>query len=357
MDYPRSNKLKYMEIYNSIKSNIENGTLAPNEKLPTESELEEHFHVSRITVVKALNLLESNGYIERKQGSGSFIQEIRNNHLDMITLIMPYKVTGREMEYIESIESTLKKNGYILNISISNGDYKKEMIILESILSRIKGVIIYPNRSDENIEFFYSLFNRNIPVVYIDKYPLNIPCSHVISDNYDGGYKIGTYMIEKGYAEFYVIMHDLLMFSTEMERYKGFIKAMWENKVDTEDVETVFVKPNIEDDRIDAIVADITKKAKSTANPIGIFICNDNLAHRIIKSFSLSKDKNCDNIIFAGFDDLEIESSFAPDITIKQFYYEIGKHASELLIQRINEGPFFNKGITVPVELRVKEKL
>lgn len=57
-------RLKEM-IYSDIEKGIE--------KLPTEQELCERFRVSRQTVRLSLSLLEEEGLIVKKQGSGSFI--------------------------------------------------------------------------------------------------------------------------------------------------------------------------------------------------------------------------------------------------------------------------------------------
>lgn len=61
------------EIYNQIKDNIESKKYSIGDKLPTEKELCELFNVSRQPVREALNRLKATGYIESKQGEGSFV--------------------------------------------------------------------------------------------------------------------------------------------------------------------------------------------------------------------------------------------------------------------------------------------
>jgi GntR family transcriptional regulator, transcriptional repressor for pyruvate dehydrogenase complex len=71
---PQSKKKAYQVIVDYIKENFFNGELKPGEKLPTERELANRFHVSRTSVREALRKLEIKGIIEIKQGSGSFIK-------------------------------------------------------------------------------------------------------------------------------------------------------------------------------------------------------------------------------------------------------------------------------------------
>ena len=67
---------KYIEIYNEIVSNIENGNLEVDSKLPSEAQLMDKYSVSRDTIRKSLNLLEQNGYIQKSKGKGSFVLDI-----------------------------------------------------------------------------------------------------------------------------------------------------------------------------------------------------------------------------------------------------------------------------------------
>lgn len=72
---------KYHTIRMSIQNSIKSGTLQAGDMIPTEKELIDTFNVSRITVRKALDLLENEGYIVRVQGKGTFVKD-RNEQLE-----------------------------------------------------------------------------------------------------------------------------------------------------------------------------------------------------------------------------------------------------------------------------------
>ena len=65
----------YKQLEKLILDKITNGTLTPGNKLPTENELSEQYHVSRVTVRKAFAALYSQGYLGKKSGKGTFIAE------------------------------------------------------------------------------------------------------------------------------------------------------------------------------------------------------------------------------------------------------------------------------------------
>lgn len=64
------------EVFLQMKEMIANGDWKPGDKIPSENELKELFHVSRVTIREALKKLASYSIIETRQGSGSFIRDV-----------------------------------------------------------------------------------------------------------------------------------------------------------------------------------------------------------------------------------------------------------------------------------------
>jgi len=65
----------YYQLKEALKQQIESGALKPHDRMPSERELEEAYHISRMTARRALAELEAEGYIYRVQGKGSFVAE------------------------------------------------------------------------------------------------------------------------------------------------------------------------------------------------------------------------------------------------------------------------------------------
>src|ERR1035441_565303 len=65
---------KYAQIVNAIQRRIGDGTYPPGSLLPSETQLVREFAVSRPTVVRALEVLRSQGWIDREHGRGSYVR-------------------------------------------------------------------------------------------------------------------------------------------------------------------------------------------------------------------------------------------------------------------------------------------
>lgn len=65
----------YYQLTTLLTEKIASGQYAVGEQLPTESELVEHFGVSRITVRQALSNLEERKLIRREAGRGTFVTD------------------------------------------------------------------------------------------------------------------------------------------------------------------------------------------------------------------------------------------------------------------------------------------
>jgi GntR family transcriptional regulator, transcriptional repressor for pyruvate dehydrogenase complex len=64
------------EIVDQIKTAILEGKLKPGEKLPPERELIKELGISRVSLREALNSLESMGFVEIRQGGGSYVRSV-----------------------------------------------------------------------------------------------------------------------------------------------------------------------------------------------------------------------------------------------------------------------------------------
>jgi GntR family histidine utilization transcriptional repressor len=70
-------KPRYQQLKEMIIDRISSGDLLPHDRVPSENELVESMHVSRMTANRALRELTHEGYVDRIAGRGTFVSDFR----------------------------------------------------------------------------------------------------------------------------------------------------------------------------------------------------------------------------------------------------------------------------------------
>lgn len=65
----------FKQLKNDLLEQIKKGIYISGQQIPTETELSELYHVSRITIRRAITELCNEGVLIKKQGKGTFVKE------------------------------------------------------------------------------------------------------------------------------------------------------------------------------------------------------------------------------------------------------------------------------------------
>ncbi len=76
----------YRQLYEQISAQVLSGTLRPGDPLPPIRTVSKELGVSMITVRSAWDMLERDGYLVTRTGSGCFVAPISKTNLDSIRL-------------------------------------------------------------------------------------------------------------------------------------------------------------------------------------------------------------------------------------------------------------------------------
>ncbi|UBM58561.1 PLP-dependent aminotransferase family protein [Marinilongibacter aquaticus] len=66
---------QYVQLSNQLMEMIEKGILQPGQKLPGTRQLAERFEIHRKTIVASMDILSTQGWLETRQGIGTFVAE------------------------------------------------------------------------------------------------------------------------------------------------------------------------------------------------------------------------------------------------------------------------------------------
>lgn len=71
---PTSDRAVFRQIADQLREAIDKGKFAEGDKLPSETELVEHYTVSRMTVRNSISLLQGEGLVVAEHGKGVFVR-------------------------------------------------------------------------------------------------------------------------------------------------------------------------------------------------------------------------------------------------------------------------------------------
>src|SRR5512141_1266655 len=73
---PRTATRLYRWLYDELRQAILDGRLSPGARLPATRDLARAYRLSRSTIITAFEQLESEGYVEGKTGSGTYVSQV-----------------------------------------------------------------------------------------------------------------------------------------------------------------------------------------------------------------------------------------------------------------------------------------
>ena len=203
---------KYQTIASELKAKIQTGKYKHADMLPTEYALVSEYGVSRQTIRQALSILEQDGYIEKRRGSGS---HILRSYVPKPASLSPQRTIAVVTTYISNyifptilreIETTLSQNNCMSLLFATQNQVSAERKVLQNLLSaQIDGIIIEGTKTafpNPNLDLIQELMNKNIPLVFINGcYSQLQNVVSVLDDNAGGGQMLVHYLAEKGHQK------------------------------------------------------------------------------------------------------------------------------------------------------------
>jgi len=348
---------KYELIVNNLLNDFETEKIKIGTQIPTEGELMSSYNVSRITVRKALEKLEELDLIDRTPGRGTFY--IGKNHISKdrkynIALIFLHTISEL-IKIIEGINEVLSDDEININTYFSNESTEREKYLVNKALSDgADGIIIFPTDDNSNAEYYQSLLNKNVPIVFLDRSPIS-NCNIIQSNNETGMQKITEYLIEKGHKSFaYITGFGLEVLS---DRYKGFLNALESNCItfDKSNLITLDKSPASISNDPSQIFSSVESLLNKGDVPSAFVCSNDIIALHVLNKLRKYGDLY-KNIAVTGFDNANYSSRNAYSITtVEQDFKLIGKQAAKLLLNIINDPQETITSIKTSVKIIVRE--
>jgi LacI family transcriptional regulator len=250
-------------------------------------------------------------------------------------------------DLIDAIGTSLASAGQRM-ILWNTGD-SSEPVAVDAIQSGAVDGVIFTTATSES-EALKAAMVKGAPIVLTNRSIEGAACDQVTTDNVSGGRLVARHFLEGGHTKLAVVGGQGVI-STMRQRRTGFLTGAADGGV------TVPVRWDPPADYTYAAGMELGMQLLSGRDrPTAIFCINDLLAFGVLDAARRLKIAVPDDLWVAGYDDVEIASWPAFDLTtVRQPVSSLAQVAVEMLLRRIgNEkaGPFEHRQFSSELILR-----
>ena len=194
---------KYKFLAQTLRKELLGGVYHSGDALPTEQTLARSYACSRQTVRQAIALLENEGLIVRRQGSGTYAAPPPAPAARSVHVITTY-ITDYIFPFIvRGIERSLSAASCRMTLSATYNHVEQERMLLKQILDAPPdGLIIEGTKTaldNPNLFLYQEIARRGIPCVFINGvYPQLEGAVSVLMDDREGGRMAARYLVQHG---------------------------------------------------------------------------------------------------------------------------------------------------------------
>jgi DNA-binding LacI/PurR family transcriptional regulator len=367
---PSNSRPLYLQLADYLRGQITAGILKPEDRLTPEVEMAADLAVSRGTVRQALDLLVSQGLLQRIPAKGTFVAGSANepladaittglSSLRLIGLVVPYLRDALTNEILSGAEHVLRDAGYSLIFCHSENDIELERLEIERLQrEHISGLLLFPIALPSEPALLSKIVPATCPLVLIDRSLPNMAASSVAADNLLGAYQVIEHLIAQGHRRI-VCVRPSSQASSIQERLQGYEQALYDAGIMP--LAPIVLKRHSQSPH-ESIpeydLADLEPLARALRvqePPTALFCINDYIAAGVMKYLLDSGYRIPEDIALAGFDDVPLARYLSvPLTTVAQPKYEVGAHAAQALLDQIAGTAQPGQQIRLPTKLIVR---
>ncbi len=182
-----TNELRYLDLKNYLCRQIYEGIFQDGEKIPSERQLALDYEVSRITVRKALEILEEEDLVVREVGNGTRVT-LKNygneTSLDMIALVAPSK-NPFFSRFIAEFQKCVWSHDALLLYVEAPANTSLEDCLYRLYSKNIRNAVVWPDDLPVNLEKLKRLRSIGMNLVFFDTDDAMPYADSVFLDNED----------------------------------------------------------------------------------------------------------------------------------------------------------------------------
>lgn len=344
--------IKYKWLAEVLRDVIQKNISRGNLRLPSEMELCTKYNVSRQTVRLTLSLLEQEGLIVKKHGSGSYITGLSSKSTDnVVGILISNKEEYFYPQLLDDITGTLKSYGYTCEIWETNNEIAKEReLLLQLNKAPLRAVIAEGCKTalpNPNLPLYRKLQENGTSILFLHNYyPEFADSLYLKDDNFSGSEALVRHLADLGHTSIAGIFRADDM--QGIERYKGFLETLTQLELP------------LADNRIGWFTSKEISKLEKKQDTLFLksfiseclhdctaVVChNDEIAYWLIRELQLTGYKLPGEMAVVSFDNTYLSTSGLLSITsLSHKLHETGQTAAQMIIDKLKGLPVISREI------------
>lgn len=230
---------------------------------------------------------------------------------------------------ISYMENILLQNRYSTIVCDYRNDVELEKIRFEFLIDKmVDGIIIVPH--GEDIVYINKAFEKNIPVVLIDRMIKGIECDVVLADNLNASYDAVEQLIVRGHRRIGIICGPKNIYTTQ-ERLKGYIRVHEDYSLEIDNRLIKFGNYDVESG-----YNLLLELLEETPPPSAVFVTNYEMTLGAVMAVNEKNIRIPQDLSLIGFDNIQLAKIVKPSLSIiTQPIQQIGETAASILLKRM----------------------
>lgn len=327
---------------------VQSGLLQPGNRLPPVRELEHRYNASRATIVHALSLLEQQGWVEKRHGSGCYVRQPEASPAVLPRNLIGFIARNTNTEVIlrvyAGIERVARTHNLHVLVASSDDSYELEREqIARLIRAGCRAVVLFPvTRTERQLrEDYLKEEFLDFPIVLVDiAYPEQ-KRPQVVFDNYLLGYEMTEMLLHEGHRR--IAFMDMeageeqLMHYSTRERYRGYLDALHHAGIPVHSEDRWIIRGRTPgEDMFEEVMPFLHEWKRQESRPTAVIAIEDFCAMRTIEAARTLGIRVPEELTVVGFDNLTIARGFSPPFpTSDPDFRRAGEIAGRLAIQQI----------------------
>lgn len=337
----------YLSLKNKICEKIFQGLYKEGVNIPPERMLAESFGVSRVTVRKALDLLERDGIVERVQGSGTIVKLKETGFegtMDIIALLAPAQ-NPFFSSFIDYFQKNAEKNDSLVLFKQNPQDERVEDTLFKLFKKDIRNVVIWLEDLKLESDYIRRLRGLGMNMVFFD-IAVPTPYADCVSlDNHDAVKALYNYLGRRGAKTIGYIGWDNFFLSSVREREDTFTGLNTRGG-------TIYHIPWAERRNLPQFIEEFAVHLnRDSSRPDGI-ICGDGEIGIALKKILSVQGIN--NMLIVSIDDYPEAESLSMSVYMQSFDILAQRAYQCLLEQNLNAGQW--RASVYPIKGRLIER-